>query len=67
MAYFDLVLYIFHLYSNVCPTKYVFSNTSGTMSIVKAYVSKVCLFLLFWTIIGGRMLSLVTTNNVQVC
>ena len=44
--------YVFHLYSNICPAKHVFSNTSGTRSIVKAYVSKVCLFLLFWTIIG---------------
>ena len=60
---FCLILFIFHLYSNVCPTKHVFSDTSGTMSIVKAYVSKVCLFLLFWTIIGGRMLSLVTANT----
>ena len=50
---FCLVLFIFHLYSNVCPAKHVLSNTSGNMSIVYAYVSKVCLFLLFWTIIGG--------------
>ena len=47
LCVFCLVLFIFHLYSNVCPTKHVFSNTSGTMSIVKAYVSKDCLFLLF--------------------
>ena len=46
---------VFHLYLNVCPTKHVFSNTSGTTSIVYAYVSKVCLFLLFWTLIGGRI------------
>ena len=47
----------------MCPTKHVFSNTSGTISIVKAYVSKDCLFLLFWIIIGGRMLLLVTANS----
>jgi len=35
---FCLVLFIFHLYLNVCPTKHVFSNTSGTRSMVKAYV-----------------------------
>ena len=62
---FCLVLFIFHLYPNVCPVKHVFSNTSGTMSIVKSYVSKDCLFLLFWTIIGSRMLSLVTANNLR--
>ena len=50
---FCLVLFRFHLYSNVCPTKHVFSNTSGTMLIVKVYVSKDCLFLLFWTLFGG--------------
>jgi hypothetical protein len=46
---------VFHLYSNVCPTNHVFSNTSGTRSIVKAYVSKDCLFLPFWTLIGGQI------------
>jgi hypothetical protein len=50
---FCLVLFIFHLYLNMCPVKHIFSNTSGTRSIVHAYVSKVCLFLLFWIIIGG--------------
>jgi len=59
------ILIIFHLYSNICPAKHVFSNTSGTMSIVKAYVSKVCLFLLFWIIIGGRIWSLVTANRAS--
>ena len=49
---FCSVLFIFHLYSNVCPAKHVFSNISGTMSIVKVYVSKDCLFLLFWTLFG---------------
>jgi hypothetical protein len=34
------------------------------MSIVKAYVSKDCLFLLLWIIIRGRMLLLVTANKV---
>jgi hypothetical protein len=29
---------VFHLYSNVCPTIHVFSNTSGTRSIVYACV-----------------------------
>ena len=57
------ILIIFHLYSNICLAKHVFCNTSRTMSIVKAYVSKDCLFLVFWIIIGGRMLSLVTTNK----
>ena len=33
-------LLIFHLYSNTCPAKHDFSKTSGTRSIVKAYVSK---------------------------
>ena len=37
---FCLVLFIFHLYSNVCPAKHVFSNTSGTMSIVKTCVKR---------------------------
>ena len=46
---------VFHLYSNVCPAKHVFCYTSGTMSIVKVYVSKDCLFLPFWTLIGGRI------------
>ena len=32
------LLFIFHLYSNVCPVKHVLSNTSGTMSIVNACV-----------------------------
>ena len=43
--------------------KTCFSNTSGTMSIVKVYVSKDCLFLPFWTLIGGRIRSLVTANR----
>ena len=60
---FCLVLFIFHLYLNMIPEKHVFSNTSGTMSIVHAYVSKVYLFLLFWTIIGNRIQSLVTANT----
>ena len=34
------LLHIFHLYLNTCPTKHDFSKTSGTRSIVKAYVSK---------------------------
>ena len=59
---FCLVLFIFHLYLNVCPAKHVFSNTSETMSIVKAYVLKDCLFLLFWNIIGCQIWSLVTAN-----
>jgi hypothetical protein len=50
---FCLILFVFHLISKMCPAKHVFSNTSGTRSIAKAYVSKVCLFLLFWTIIGS--------------
>jgi hypothetical protein len=41
------LLLIFHLYSNTYPAKHDFSNTSGTRSIVKAYMSKDCLFLLF--------------------
>jgi hypothetical protein len=45
--------YVFCLYLNMSPVKQVFSNTSGTRSIVKAYLLKVCLFLLFWTIIGS--------------
>ena len=49
------LLLIFHLYSNSCPTKHDFSNTSVTRSIVKAYVSKDYLFLLFWTLIGGQI------------
>jgi hypothetical protein len=52
---FCLILFVFHLIPKMCPAKYIFSNTSGTTSIVKAYVSKVCLFILFWTIIGGRI------------
>ena len=60
---FCLVLFISHLYSNVCPTKHVSSNTSGAMLIVKAYVSKVCLFLLFWILIGGRIWSLRIANK----
>ena len=56
------LLHIFHLYSNTCPTKHVSPNTSGTKSIVKSYVSKDCLFLPFWTLISGRILSLVTAN-----
>ena len=60
------ILIIFHLYSNICPAKHVFSNTSRIMSIVKAYVSKHCLFLLFWIIIGSRMLSLLTANKHNV-
>ena len=39
--------HVFYLYSDICPTKYDPSNTSGTMLIVKANVSKVYLFLLF--------------------
>ena len=57
------ILIIFHLYSCICPAKHAFFNTSGTRSIVYAYVSKVCLFLMFWIIIGSRMLSLVTANK----
>ena len=30
------------------------------------HVSKVCLFLLFWTIIDSRILSLVTANKAQI-
>jgi hypothetical protein len=30
---------VFHLHSNMCPVKHVFSNTSGTRSMVYAYVS----------------------------
>ena len=41
------ILIIFHLYSNICSAKHVFSNTSGTMLIVKAYVLKDYLFLPF--------------------
>jgi hypothetical protein len=44
---FCLILFVFHLIPKMCLAKHVFSNTSGTRSIVKAYVSKVCLFLLF--------------------
>ena len=54
---------VFHLYSNICPTKHDSSNTSGTMSIVKAYVLKFCLFLLFWIVIGGQIWSLRTANK----
>jgi hypothetical protein len=54
---------VFHLYSNVCAAKHISSNTSGTRSIVKAYVSKVCLFLPFWTLIGDRNCLLWTANN----
>ena len=60
---FCLVLFIFHFYSNVCHAKRVFSNTSGTRSIVFAYVSKVCLILLFWTLFGGQIRSIVTANK----
>ena len=60
---FCLILFNFHLHLNMCPAKHVFSNKNGTRSIVHAYVSKVCLFLLFWIIIGGRMLSLVNANK----
>jgi hypothetical protein len=42
------LLFIFHLYSNTCSVKHNFSKTSVTRSIVKAYMSKDCLFLLFW-------------------
>ena len=55
--------FVFHLYSNVCPAKHISSNTSGTISILKAYVSKVCLFLLFWIVIGGRNSLLRTANT----
>ena len=34
--------------------KHVSSNTSGTMLIVKTYMLKVCLFPLFWILIGGQ-------------
>ena len=54
--------FVFHLYSNVCPAKHISSNTSGTISILKAYVSKVCLFLPFWIVIGSRN-SLFRTAN----
>jgi len=53
------------LYLNVCPAKHVFSNTSGTMLIVKVYVSKDCLFLLFWTLFGSRIRSFVTANTYE--
>ena len=43
--------------------KHLVSNTCGNMSIVKAYVSKVCLFLLFWILIGGWIWSIRTANN----
>ena len=33
------------------------------MSIVKVYVSKDCLFLLFWSLFGSRIWSLVTANT----
>jgi prolipoprotein diacylglyceryltransferase len=56
-------LFVFHLILKMCPAKHVFSNTSGNRLIVKAYVLKVCLFLLFWTIIGGRIWSIVIANN----
>jgi len=49
------LLLIFHLYLNTCPAKHDFSNTSGTRSIVKTYVSKYCLFLPFWTLFGGQI------------
>jgi hypothetical protein len=55
--------FVFHLYSNICPAKHIYSNTSGTMSKVNAYVSKVCLFLPFWMVIGARILSLSTANK----
>jgi hypothetical protein len=64
VAHFCFMLcLVFHLYLNVCSAKHVFSNTSGTMSLVKEYVSKDCLFLLFWTLFGGRIRSIVTTNS----
>jgi hypothetical protein len=53
---------VFHFYSNMS-YKTCFSNTSGTRSIVKAYVPKDCLFLLFWTLFGGRIRSIVTANT----
>ena len=60
---FCVFCFVFHLYSNVCPAKHVSSNTSRTMSIVDAYVSKVCLFLLFWILIGDQICSLRTANK----
>ena len=54
---------VFHFYLNICPAKHDSSNTSGTMSIVKAYVLKVCLFLLIWIVSSGRILSLRTANS----
>ena len=43
--------------------KTFFSNTSETRSIVKAYMSKDCLFLPFWTLFGGQIRSIVTANK----
>jgi hypothetical protein len=41
---FCLVLCIFHLFSETCPEKRIFLNTSWTRSIVYAYVSKFAYF-----------------------
>jgi hypothetical protein len=41
---FCLVLCIFHLFSETCPEKHIFLNTSWTRSIVYAYVSKFAYF-----------------------
>jgi hypothetical protein len=57
------LLIIFPCISHICPTKYYVSNTCGNMLIVKAYVLKVCLFLLFWILIGDHDRSLVTANT----
>jgi hypothetical protein len=60
------LLLIFHMYQILVLQNMIFSNTSGIMSIVKAYISKDCLFLLFWTLFGGRIRSIVTANKGRI-
>ena len=49
------LLFYFPVVFDMSLAKQVLSNTSGTRLIVKAYVSKDCLFLPFWTLIGYRI------------
>ena len=49
------LLFYFPVVFDMSLAKQVLSNTSGTRLIVNAYVSKVCLILLYWTLIGGQI------------
>jgi hypothetical protein len=59
---FFLYFVHFYLFPSIDMQNTFSHNTSGTRSIIYACV-KVCLFLLFWTIIGSSNCVIVTTNN----